>query len=50
MNDNNLKKTQLTEIQPAKEKLPDEVPSLHVEAKCTIWDPEYGVVIVEGRG
>ena len=50
MNDNNLKKPQLTEIALAKEKHPDEVPSLHVEAKCKIWDPESGNVIIEGRG
>lgn len=50
MNDNNLTKALLTEIKPNKDKIPDEVPGLNVEAKCTIWDPETKVVIVEGRG
>ncbi len=49
MDDNKLEKTHLTEVVTKNDKLPDEVPSLHIEAKFKISDPETGTVIVEGR-
>ena len=49
MDTNKLEKQQLTEVVPAKDKMPDEVPTLHIEAKFKISDPESGEVIVEGR-
>jgi len=49
MSDNKPNKQQLTEVVPSKDKMLDEVPSLHIEAKFKITDPESGEVIVEGR-
>lgn len=49
MDENKLEKKQLTEVVTKTSKLPDEVPSLHIEAKFKISDPESRTVIVEGR-
>lgn len=49
MDTNKIEKQPLTEVVPAKDKMPDEAPALHIEAKFRISDPESGEVIVEGR-
>ena len=49
MDNINLDKQQLTEVVPSKDNIPDELPSLHIEAKFRISDPESGEVLVEGR-
>ena len=50
MNDNDQQSKQpLTEVIPPQNKIPDEAPSLHLEARFKITDPESGQVLVEGR-
>lgn len=49
MDTNKLEKQPLTEVIPSRDKMPDEAPGLHIEARFKITDPESGSVIVEGR-